>query len=249
MKMYYSKHCHNFGDDLSPIVLKYMMGEEVPFTSYLTKGKILCIGSILKALRENDIVWGSGSMYDQPIIPPPNVTFLAVRGPLTMELIQGDCPDVYGDPALLMPKIYNPPINRKTPRYKIGVLPHKVDHHSFSNLVNTSINLIDITSNVYSIIDQIRLCDVLISSSLHGIIVAEAYGIPAVWIRVSDNILGGNFKFHDYLAATERDLVDPVTITGKISMLDIVRASKHVLPKPIIDTEPLEEAFRNYFKL
>ena len=49
-------------------------------------------------------------------------------------------------------------------------------------------------------------CAYIVSSSLHGICVAEAYGIPAVWVRLADNIVGGEFKFRDYYASTGRDM-------------------------------------------
>lgn len=248
IKLYYSKRLNNFGDILSPIVVDYMMDKRVEYTHYLKPGKLLAIGSILRALKENDVVWGSGSMYDNTIIPPNNVKFLAVRGPLTRDLIKLPCPEIYGDPALLMPKIYKPQIFPKHKRYKIGVIPHKVDYYLFSNINSTEIRLIDITSNPYSIIDAMHYCDVIISTSLHGIIVAEAYNIPAIWLRVSDNILGGDFKFHDYLLSTGRDQLNPIDIRSNIRNIDIFKMSRNKLPTPIINTEELEDSFYNYFR-
>ena len=51
------------------------------------------------------------------------------------------------------------------------------------------------------VIDLIVNSDYVFSSSLHGLIIAEAYGIPNYRIKISDLIIGGDFKFDDYYAS------------------------------------------------
>ena len=58
------------------------------------------------------------------------------------------------------------------------------------------------------VIDEILKCNKIVSSSLHGIVLAEAYGIPAKWEKYSDDVLGNGFKFRDYLSGTGRTLKD-----------------------------------------
>ena len=58
--------------------------------------------------------------------------------------------------------------------------------------------IIDIEQDYKTFVDQILECDEIISSSLHGIIIAEAYGIKTKWIMYSDKIEGGEFKYQDY---------------------------------------------------
>ncbi len=57
--------------------------------------------------------------------------------------------------------------------------------------------VIDIQGNWENVIDDINRCEFIASSSLHGIITADSYNIPSLWIKMSDKITGGNFKFQD----------------------------------------------------
>jgi pyruvyltransferase len=47
------------------------------------------------------------------------------------------------------------------------------------------------------------------SSSLHGIVVAEAFGIPVKWIAPGQDIIGGEHKFQDYFLGTGRKKQKP----------------------------------------
>ena len=60
---------------------------------------------------------------------------------------------------------------------------------------------------------QLLDCELVVSTSLHGIIFSEAFGIPARWVRDKSLPSAHNdvFKFNDYLLATGRpaDLYAP----------------------------------------
>lgn len=194
----------NFGDTLTPIILKWITGETTLFASKNETGKTLAVGSIIYAIAENDVVWGTGAIGPEEIKVPEGAVMLAVRGPLTREVLGNQAPEVYGDPAILLPLIYNPD---RPKRYKVGLLPHYVDKEIVE--VNTGEKFIDILGNWQDVIDQVKECERIETSSLHGIIIAEAYGIPVTWKVYSDKIVGGDFKFQDYFLGTGRERQKP----------------------------------------
>ena len=89
----------------------------------------MVIGSIIDWMTNKDsIIWGSGVRNPDNPLPAIPHKVLAVRGPLTRKYLvsQGvECPEIYGDPALLLPKFYSPPIVDK--KYSIGIILHKND--------------------------------------------------------------------------------------------------------------------------
>jgi len=233
--------CHNFGDMLVPIIIKWMTGHEVRWVEPNIRGKLLCIGSEMTGgvLQQNDVVWGYGAKYAQAIKVPENVKFLAVRGKKTRSLIHGNVPEVYGDPACLMPLIYTPKVAEK--RYAIGIIPHYVDREYVLKLVkpDPAVLILNIKDDPLQTIDNMNACDLIVSTSLHGCIVAEAYGIPTVWLKLGDRIFGLHMKWNDYFSDTGRD--DQIPITD-LNMTDIVNK---VLPTPIFNREALLNAWKN----
>lgn len=109
-------------------------------------------------------------------------------------------PEVYGDPALLLPLVYNPEVEQES---IVGYIPHYVDKKLLPPLQEDEI-LIDVQQDWKKTVRDIKRCSMIISSSLHGIVAAEAYGIPAVWVSYSDKIIGGDLKFQDYFLGTDR---------------------------------------------
>lgn len=195
---------------LTKPILEYL-GISVELVGRKETGKLVAVGSILTNVKKNDIVWGAGLIRNKPKIAPFGVKFLAVRGPLTRKLIQGaKIPEVYGDPALLLPLFYKPKSEKK---YKTGVIPHYIDKKVAIIGEN---HFIDIQSDWKNVVEEINSCEKIISSSLHGIVIAEAYRIPACWVKFSDNVIGGDFKFHDYLLGTGRKTTNSSDINNPI---------------------------------
>jgi pyruvyltransferase len=238
---------NNFGDMLAPIILKWLTGQDIVWVPSKTPKKILCIGSELNnnVAQEHDIIWGYGAKKEQIITLPGTTKVLAVRGPKTQKLIQNNIGNIpLGDPACIMPLIYKP--KTLSAHYKIGIIPHYIDKKLF-NINDSSMVLIDINSNVFDIIDLINSCDLIISTSLHGAIVSEAYKKPVVWLKVSDNIKGLIFKWNDYILGTGRKEQMPIELNKEnITSQDIYNSNIKTMGKPIFNQEQLIKAWKQY---
>jgi len=169
-------------------------------------------GSILTHVNKYCVVWGSGIISKKYHVK--KAKFLAVRGPKTRDFLikKGyDVPEIYGDPALLLPNYYNPNIEKK---YEYGIIPHYNDMHVVKDWYkeNDKICVINLmTNDLESKTCELLLCKKIISSSLHGIIVAHAYQIPAVWQKFSDKVFGDDIKFQDYMESVNIPFYTPIT--------------------------------------
>jgi len=206
---WYSK-TNNFGDILNYTLLKSISNQDVlQIRSHLyNKKNYLVIGSILQRATKHSVIWGSGFISYNSHCEEIPAKICAVRGPLTRDKLLLDnieCPEVYGDPALLLPRIYFPRIKKK---YKLGIVPHYLDRNSnwVKNITNNNeIVVLDIQMHEpLKFVEKILECEKIASSSLHGIIVADAYLIPSLWISLSNNITGGDFKYLDYFLSVKR---------------------------------------------
>jgi pyruvyltransferase len=214
----------NAGDLVGPYLYEKITGiqpirENNPSSSNGNKFLLTC-GSIVNPRYmhpKRTIIWGSGIIKQTLKLNSPN-SIHAVRGPLTRnEFLKNniECPEVYGDPAILLRKFYTPKIdNRK--EFKLGIIPHYVDY-SFTNKMYTdkeNIKIIDICNDVENVIDEISECSLLISTSLHGIIFSHTYGRSCAWSKSKVGLYGNDCKFADYFLTT--DLVQqPVNIFSK----------------------------------
>ncbi|MFD1614953.1 polysaccharide pyruvyl transferase family protein [Gelatiniphilus marinus] len=196
----------NYGDLLSLYLAKKLSNKKIIPIKHPSKGfqkyffkNYLSIGSIISSATEKSLVWGSGIIKADENIRKAN--FLAVRGPRTRKRILElgyDCPETYGDPAILLPNFYNPTVQKK---YKIGIIPHYVDFKEVAAVFKESkitkvINLM--TNSIEHTTQEILKCEHIISSSLHGVIIAQAYRIPSLWVKFSNKLFGDNIKFYDY---------------------------------------------------
>lgn len=247
----YDRHRDNVGDILSPIVASFISGKKV---KRLSKRKsrlqehYFMIGSIMQRCTQHSIIWGSGFISKDSVCPKPPLKVLAVRGPLTREKLLSmgiDCPEVYGDPALLLPQIHPKP--EGPAKYELGIIPHYLDKDEKwlqkEFLRDSRIRVIDIQNkNPLETVNEILDCERIISSSLHGLIIPDAYGTPSLWIEFSKPLEGEGFKFQDYFASVSRVQERPVDITAYDSLESIINL---FVPYRIsIDLERLKASFQ-----
>ncbi len=190
----------NFGDALTPWLIHRLTGKQPSFVWPADpRNKYFVAGSIIRYAGMACTIWGSGVMNRCDLISP-KAKLIAVRGPLThLRAIEcgANCQQVFGDPALLLPRFYRPPT---TERRGMGIVPHYSDMPRLLAQWQPSseIHLIDIQDRIELVIDRITSCEFVISSSLHGLIVSHSYGIPAVWIKFRNLPSGDDIKFRDY---------------------------------------------------
>jgi pyruvyltransferase len=232
----------NFGDALTPWLIHRLTGEYPVFVRPEDRRqKYFAAGSILGYAGTACTVWGSGIMSPDDIVAPA-AKLLAVRGPLSRAralACGADCPEIYGDPALLLSRLYRPPLSK---RCGIGVIGHFSDMPRLAAAWRPSdhLKLIDIQGRVESVIDQIAACEFVASSSLHGIIASHAYGVPAVWIKFRNLPSGDDSKFHDYYLSLGQDAPPPTRLAYD-RLPGGALARRATLP-PTIDVEALWQA-------
>lgn len=66
--------------------------------------------------------------------------------------------------------------------------------------------LIDVDRSANEVVHDIARCNMIASSSLHGLIVADSLGLPSIWLKLSDDVAGDGFKFHDYSSALDTEI-------------------------------------------
>jgi|SRR5690554_492411 len=228
----------NFGDELSPYIIKKLTGAKVVYMPYYERGlvkrlilylKLLYsrritvrglidlfgyffdsnpfvlfgIGSIIRTNNyRRSIIWGSGIISRYEYIK--DSVFIAVRGEYTQRRIAElgyDIPKVLGDPAILLPIVHK--VEGLGKKFTLGIIPH-FQHFDEVNSVNYEgeFKIINLEDPLEKVIADIISCEKTISSSLHGIIVSHAYGIPSLWVSLSnDPLAGDDIKFADYFSS------------------------------------------------
>ncbi len=235
----------NFGDILNPYLIEKISGNVPRFVQRGTG--MLAIGSVIKFAKKNTWVWGTGCSRRSDFVVP-DARYQAVRGPITRDIIRksgGYCDTIYGDPALLLPEIYNPKIRKE---HRLGYIPHYT--HQNEEL-QTDAHTIDILRSSYEDIEafvrELKSCEAVICTSLHAIIVANAYGIPARWatFQSSENkVAGDDMKFEDYFLSVGMPVQKPLDLseTRVLDSKRTIREMNHTVDLKI-NLKALREAF------
>lgn len=197
----------NVGDQLAQGLISFYANKSAvmpPLVRYFEH--YLIVGSIIEKSCSKSTVLGSGTNSEKKLTQIKDIKEVkALRGHITQNLLSKHLNIVFdvplGDFALLYPRIYNPKIDIS---YSFGIVLHYVD---FSNEIANLIELhgglvISVNQDPKDFIDMLLSCDKVISSSMHGIILSDAYNIPNKRIIISNNIIGADLKFSDYYSTT-----------------------------------------------
>lgn len=195
---------NNFGDLLGPWIVARVASTLKLGRAISSRQRLLAVGSIINLVaREGDVVWGAGIHGNHlPLTDPiPPIDIRAVRGPSTAAVLRGcgiDVPEVFGDPALLIPHLWSDAelgIHRGT-----GGTVVVPNYYDLPNAPRQSLNP---RGDMLTRVRAIASAERVIASSLHAIVIAEAYGVPATLVASSSEKL---FKYEDYYGGTGRSL-------------------------------------------
>lgn len=186
------------------------IGSALDHIMYSEYTKVRAKQRIEHLVNDNVHIWASGFIRGNPQkdlgIIYRHVHIHALRGKLTlgrMEKQLGKRLDVpTGDGGLLAQNWigYYP-----EKEFEVGIIPHfkEQDHPTVKKLLNNYENstLIDLTQNPKEVVEKIGKCNYVISSSLHGMIVADSFHIPNIHITLTNDMFGDGNKYNDYLSA------------------------------------------------
>jgi pyruvyltransferase len=258
MKVFYCKNavsnkgvlCTNFGDILTPYIFKHY---NIPFIYDTENPDVFAIGSLIQNVPENfkGQIWTTGFIYPvnsvNPIHPP-----LAVRGLLTLKHFKCDVSKtVLGDGGLIISRIYKPNVKKK---YLLGIMPHYSDIinmrdnpiEDFSIFQNDDILFIDPRDPVEKVIDNLNSCINVVTSSLHGIITCDSYGINHALFSARESQMSihkkqDSFKFLDYYSiynsindSNNLESIDKFYFDENITLFECIKHCKPV-NKPNIE--------------
>ncbi|MBF9042036.1 polysaccharide pyruvyl transferase family protein [Rhodobacterales bacterium HKCCE4037] len=227
----------NFGDALSHLVVAHVSGREVEQVRP-KQAELFALGSLMHVIAkhwtdhtrgEGPFLWGTGLLnpfYRKDFLQ--NVRVRLLRGPISAAFLRLKMTE-YGDPGLLADEVIGPVAERHD---RIAIVPHhsQMDDPRFVDMVEAdpALHLIDVRLDPVTVCREIAASRHVFSASLHGLIVADAYGVPNTWMDPTEQ---GRLKYHDYAASIGRDMIYPVEIG------DVPAAARAVKDTPLSYTE------------
>jgi hypothetical protein len=241
----------NFGDVASKEIAELLGGRSVYFADDKTRERrMLSIGSILHRARNGDAVWGSGLKGSNATLGEGVDRFdvYALRGPISYDFLRRRNIDVSRvsalfDPAVLVAELRRDWINEQrasiTERKPFGIVPHFREEALYRKIYHEHADaIITPDGSLEIVIPKLLACDLILSSSLHGIIVSEALGIPAIWLRPKAG--EDPLKYYDYYLGTSRH-----KILCAESIDDALKAEP--MPLPVFDFQAMLATFPSDF--
>jgi pyruvyltransferase len=196
VECYYAR-VHNFGDLFSSDLLRYL-GYRLLHVKDYKKSSMSLTGSILQMYKQDfsEYIMGSGFIDERFERHNNQWKVKTIRGRLSKAQCGFDAECLYGDLGILTSVIFP---KKDTKKYKLGILPHCVDY-GFAKQLNFGglVKIISARQAASEVAKEIQEYEHIASSSLHGLIFADAFSIPNIHLRFGDKLIGGNHKFQDY---------------------------------------------------
>jgi hypothetical protein len=220
----------NFGDWLSPLVLRHVSGQPIRFqppTARTDEPNLVMVGSIGRFVQERSVVVGTGvSRPDAPL--NPSARYVSLRGPLTARLLErrsGGGVDSFGDPGLLLPRVV--PVTRGETNGRVALVRHflhvdapvvlaeGMDEHSV---------LASHPGDIAALVAKLAEYDAVVTSAMHVMIACHAYEIPCALITFDGfgkAVHGNGMKYRDYsLGAGLEEIWEPERVQLDLGAID-----------------------------
>ena len=216
MKVYWCAHCgrgRNFGDNLGVWLLR-RYGVSVEWAP-APEADLVCVGSVLARVPNGwtGTVLGSGFIRAGESRDLSRARVLAVRGELTRDACNLLPSTPLGDPGILVDEIL---VERPAKRKRALVVPHHADRRMRWRHLGTP--YASVTGDPQKLLGAIASAELVHTSSLHGLIAADVFGVPHV-LEPHEKVRGGLFKFADYASAFGETITPGVErLTDRASM-------------------------------
>lgn len=201
----------NFGDSLSAVVVAAMSGLPLRSQGFQANSpRLAAIGTIGQTLRRGTVhVWGTGfdpklrafGDRNKAFAAAPETSYVvhAVRGAFSRQLLL-ECglhaPPIYGDPGWFLPRILHPEVEKTV---ELGVIPHisalaeksltagpKADQPRLQASAPDGVRIVNTYHEAgwdgfQAKLREILACKRIVSTSFHGLILADAFRIPCLY--------------------------------------------------------------------
>ncbi|MFA6270848.1 MAG: hypothetical protein WC657_06615 [Candidatus Paceibacterota bacterium] len=186
----------NFGDQLTPFLFKEICGVELQRVKEPRGAELFACGSIGELIPDwyTGVVLGTGMMYEDTRKNLRQARVLALRGKGSLAISQVENV-LLGDFGLAMRCI----MPKSHPKHGVGEIPHHVIFEAEKGMFTTNF-VIDLKQEPRKVIEQAAECRKIVSSSLHGLVLADCLGVENMWLP-DKRVEGDGFKFRDYASA------------------------------------------------
>lgn len=238
----------NFGDLIGPLVIgKMRIGRGNTLNSAVAGlktgsiSRLLSVGSVMHMAKTGDTVWGTGinGKVADAEHAFRSLDIRALRGPLTqsrLRLVHGvDSPNVFGDPALLLPNLC-PELTTTTKTRQRILIPNLNELDQFRSHPDFA----DPRTPIEHLIPMIAGSEIVVGSSLHAIVLADALGVAGALIASRAE---HEFKYRDYAAGTGQQdfVISKNAEDATILATNYLRSGRVALSN--WDSKPLLDAF------
>ena len=244
----------NVGDLLSPVAVQHATGHPAAWRRPSAGAHLLAAGSILHWATLESHVWGTGLDPTQPIGEIDGERIWALRGKLTYELLRPEISGLrdvpLGDPLYLVGRQVAALAPARSVTHRLGVVPQIADrdHPAIAHLRGQDgVIVLDTRDPISVFFARMMACEAIASSSLSVLILAEALGIPNLWLDFGAESAERDFEFQDWFSLADKPPTVPLRPAAQPHAGDLVavaalhdmkideRALRTALPRAVLD--------------